>query len=61
MKPNEYSQTEYKAHKERLKTLIDIIKENNELSYNTEIELYSLLCDAYYHTNYFFLKIEEDR
>ena len=51
MKPNEYSQKEYEAYKKRLKTLIEIIKESNELNYNTEIRLYLLLCEAYYHTN----------
>ena len=50
MKSNEYNQTEYEAYKERLKTLIDTIKENNELTYNTELRLYLLLCEAYYHT-----------
>ena len=48
---NEYNQKEYEVYKEHLKTLIDIIKENNELNYNTEIRLYLLLCEAYYHTH----------
>ena len=43
-------ETEYEAYKERLKNLIDIIKEDNELNYNTEIRLYLLLCETYYHT-----------
>ena len=51
METTNYSQKEYEAYKERLKTLIDIIKENNELNYNTELRLYLLLCEAYYHTN----------
>lgn len=42
--------TSYKSYKERLKTLIDIIKETNEVSYKTEVELYFLLCDTYYKT-----------
>ena len=42
--------TSYEAYKERLKTLIDIIKANNEVSYNTELRLYLLLCDTYYKT-----------
>ena len=40
----------YESYKERLKTLIDIIKETNEVSYNTEVRLYFLLCDTYYKT-----------
>ena len=42
--------TSYESYKERLKTLIDIIKETNEVSYNTELRLYLLLCDTYYKT-----------
>ena len=45
-----YNPKEYEAYKERLKNLIDIIKEDNELNYNTEIRLYLLLCETYYHT-----------
>ena len=51
MNPNEYNQKEYEAYKKRLKSLIEIIKEDNELNYNTEVRLYLLLCEAYYHTN----------
>ena len=47
---NNYSQTEYEAYKERLKNLIELIKESNELTYNTELRLYLLLCETYYHT-----------
>ena len=50
MEANEYNQKEYEAYKERLKNLIDIIKKNNELNYNTEVRLYLLLCETYYHT-----------
>ena len=50
METTNYNQKEYEAYKERLKNLIDIIKENNELNYNTEIRLYLLLCETYYHT-----------
>ena len=42
--------TSYESYKQRLKTLIDIIKETNEIDYNTEIRLYFLLCDTYYKT-----------
>ena len=42
--------TSYEAYKERLKTLIDIIKASSEISYNTEIRLYLLLCETYYKT-----------
>jgi len=42
--------TSYESYKERLKTLIDIIKETSEVSYKTEVGLYSLLCDTYYKT-----------
>ena len=51
MEMENYSTTEYEAYKQQLKTLIDTIKEGNELNYNTEIRLYLLLCEAYYHTN----------
>ena len=54
---NEYNQKEYEAYKEHLKTLIDMIKENNELNYNTEIYFVRRIIT---HTN-FFLKIGEDR
>ena len=47
---NNYSQTEYEEYKKRLTTLIDIIKDSNELNYNTELRLYLLLCETYYHT-----------
>ena len=53
MKPietNVQDSTSYEAYKERLKILIDIIKASNEISYNTEIRLYLLLCEAYYKT-----------
>lgn len=46
----EYNEKEYQTYKSQLKTLIDIIKESNELTYNTELRLYLLLCEAYYHT-----------
>ena len=49
-KTNVNDSTSYEACKERLKTLIDIIKETNEVSYNTEVRLYLLLCDTYYKT-----------
>ena len=42
--------TNYESYKERLKTLIDTIKETNKVSYNTELRLYLLLCDTYYKT-----------
>ena len=42
--------TSYDSYKERLKTLIDIIKETNEVSYKTEVGLYFLLSDTYYKT-----------
>ena len=47
---NNYNPQEYESYKSQLKNLIDIIKENNELNYNTEIRLYLLLCETYYHT-----------
>ena len=50
MEHHNYSQTEYEGYKSQLKNLIEIIKESNELTYNTEIRLYLLLCEAYYHT-----------
>ena len=50
METTNYNPKEYEAYKERLKNLIDIIKESNELNYNTEIRLYLLLCETYYHT-----------
>ena len=50
MESTNYSTKEYEEYKERLKTLIDIIKDSNELTYNTELRLYLLLCEAYYHT-----------
>ena len=51
METTNYNPKEYEVYKERLKNLIDIIKESNELNYNTEIRLYLLLCETYYHTN----------
>ena len=50
MDTTNYNPKEYETYKQRLKTLIDIIKECNELNYNTEIRLYLLLCETYYHT-----------
>ena len=50
MKKEVNDSTSYESYKERLKTLIDIIKETNEVSYNTELRLYFLLCDTYYKT-----------
>lgn len=47
---NANNPTSYEAYKERLKNLISIIKETNEISYKTELELYLLLCEAYYKT-----------
>ena len=49
-KTNANDATSYEAYKERLKTLIDIIKATNGINYNTEIRLYLLLCEAYYKT-----------
>lgn len=50
MEATNYNQKEYESYKSQLKNLIDIIKEGNELNYNTEIRLYLLLCETYYHT-----------
>ena len=45
-----YNPQEYESYRSQLKNLIDIIKEGNELNYDTEVRLYFLLCDTYYHT-----------
>ena len=42
--------TSYEAYKERLKTLIDIMKKKGEIDFNAELRLYLLLCDTYYKT-----------